>query len=552
MGLGQCRTRITHHAHQQMSGSKVEPDAKAMTELSLDDTSLPTIIVLLGAPGVGKTTMGNSLKSEFPEQCTFLSIGEELRARARDGTTDSVESIVAKAYQEGQRRNVRYVFIDGSFRADGLMMLLELSSKVFVLYLKTDETDIWKCAANIKRRGRPGDSVERLASWRRHSPETLRAANLLGMQPLSARTSAKHVMSILRNVPDSVLRCGLVGPISSKQVMDRMRVLLKVHSPKFAMPIALADEKDIEFVCINNYFVTRKADGVRQWLFRDEMDAYAWSRDGTFCSIDADLLPTDTILDVEKMADGTFLVFDVLVLSGAPVWYKSLTERIVEMSKIPASARLKIKPQHDLKETTNILLGEFSEYPTDGLVFTPDIHYCFDGAVPLFKLQQPTEMTFDLDATTLRQHRFIVHPEPTFSGDGGIAVCVFEEIVPVSSSHPWRYLRPTLKLKFQHMRYDKRTPNSNLTIHSQIKLCLEPLNVNVAGLFTPRRPFDVPLATSFGEVHPAKRMSWEQLQANLALPNTESTLDSESGLTVFNNYSPRPSCGVGPHVPRSA
>ena len=85
--------------------------------------------------------------------------------------------------------------------------------------------------------------------------------------------------------------------------MDRMRAILQVHSPKFAMPIALKDFEDVEFVSLNEYLVTPKADGVRCWLFRDTEQSLSWSRDGMFRVVDVDL-PDGTILDVEQMPDG--------------------------------------------------------------------------------------------------------------------------------------------------------------------------------------------------------------------------------------------------------
>ena len=313
-----------------------------------------------------------------------------------------------------------------------------------------------------------------------------------------------------------------------------------------------------------------KADGVRAWLFRGSGStvAYTMTRDDFFRSVSIEM-PENTVFDVEQMQDGTFLIFDVLAVAGRPVWHKSLDSRIEEVHALPLTQGLSIKQHHPLSDTQS-LLGQrdiFDTYKIDGLVFTPNSSYCFDGAVPLFKLQRRHEISFDLDANQVQKWSYIsgravdykftrfrsdvidgvevhtcnqVRVKVNVTGApkeiDGIAVCVFEGVDYTNDDDG------EVTLRFQHVRYDKRTSNADSTIESQLKLCVFPLDLSS---FVPQLGGGMEVATSAAGVsrsmpHPAKSMAFDELERLLASSSEfNQVTDDESGLTVVNTYSNR-------------
>ena len=109
-------------------------------------------------------------------------------------------------------------------------------------------------------------------------------------------------------------------------------------------------------------------------------------------------MPPWTILDVEQMKNGDILVFDILAVDRAPVWHKSLLSRVEDMQKLDVSS-MKVKEHYPLAETEALLASRdtFSNFKTDGLIFTPNTSYIFDESILLFKLQRPHEITLDFD-----------------------------------------------------------------------------------------------------------------------------------------------------------
>ncbi len=305
--------------------------------------------------------------------------------------------------------------------------------------------------------------------------------------------------------------------------------------------------------------VSRKADGIRSWLFRREgPNVFLMSRDRIFKDIGDLAMPNWTILDVEHMENGEFLVFDILALDEAAVWYKSLQSRIKDMQRIESPV-LKVKPYYPLTDTMALLKAQdtFVDFKTDGLVFTPNTSYMFDASVLLFKLQRPSELTFDFDESSLYPdgHSCSLYPREDIShtslffeigeqehaleiegismelfSHGGVAVCSFVPTIP----HVLRR-RETITLRFQHMRYDKLTGNATSTIASQLRLCLRPLNLTK---LTPRLDGGVGEIPARSLAHPAKgvvnNFSFSRLQELLSSPEFKTNSLESSSLTVVN------------------
>ncbi|KAJ1460913.1 hypothetical protein M885DRAFT_612091 [Pelagophyceae sp. CCMP2097] len=444
------------------------------------------LVALIGAPGAGKTSLGQRVAAAAPEACTFVSIGEEMRRRKAEGRPSaSAEAIVAEALRIPKAVCV----VDGAFWADGLLRLLDVSDSVVVLHVDTPER---ACREALRARGRAADDVTRVERWHRHSKELLRVAQLLGVHAVDRAATPEAVLDMVRDRPPMAV----VGPSRAEALLQRLRTLLRVHDPRFAMPRSLRRE-DLGFVMLNDYRVARKADGERCWLFSfNAGEAFTMTRDATVRRA-AHALPAGCVLDCEVVAIAgreVALAFDALALHGAPVWQRALDSRVFALAEMLAAAppqSVRLKPHYGLDAVEPLLRRGYAQsdfdggvdYKVDGLVFTPNIAYCYDSAVPLFKHQSPGDVSFDLDEaafarkslddSALDLFELCGGGKPDF-GHGGIAVCAYVSTENLGDSWPPKKTR----LAFQRMRYDKRSPNSPATIAAQLALCRAPLSLD--------------------------------------------------------------------------
>ena len=68
------------------------PPTKGLAAMTIDDTEPCILVALIGPPGSGKTTLGRALATQYPQQCMFVSIGEEMRrANATGGHAVNVD-----------------------------------------------------------------------------------------------------------------------------------------------------------------------------------------------------------------------------------------------------------------------------------------------------------------------------------------------------------------------------------------------------------------------------------------------------------------------------
>jgi len=124
------------------------------------------------------------------------------------------------------------------------------------------------------------------------------------------------------------------------------------------------------------YLVCEKNDGVRNMLvcFEHEVRKYCLFVDRMFNFTYTTLpIPRGTILDGEMM-DGTYLIYDAIMIRGEKVSHLPLTERLAMARKLcstvlptKGNVRLKVKQMLPLERVSEIQLGP----DTDGLIFTP-------------------------------------------------------------------------------------------------------------------------------------------------------------------------------------
>jgi energy-coupling factor transporter ATP-binding protein EcfA2 len=149
-----------------------EPVSTAAEELQ---SPVPVLVALLGPPGSGKTTLGKTLEILYPDEFTFMSIGEEMR-NDRSTTADGVvEEIMNRAMIE----NIPFAVIDGSFSPDSLLHLRDLVSTVLIIHL---DVDVDLCQKLLFLRGADRDTIasERLSLWEQKSSELFSVAKRLG------------------------------------------------------------------------------------------------------------------------------------------------------------------------------------------------------------------------------------------------------------------------------------------------------------------------------------------------------------------------------------
>lgn len=139
-----------------------------------------------------------------------------------------------------------------------------------------------------------------------------------------------------------------------------------------AQPVSL-QKRHIRMLYNNNYYVSEKVDGVRMALvFNSNFVGFVNRK---FDTIPVNFEVPDefkrgTILDGEMLDDGTYMVYDVIVICGISVKNLNFNMRLFYINTYLKELPIKIKKFYSINNI-NFLLDNLSSSSMDGLIFTP-------------------------------------------------------------------------------------------------------------------------------------------------------------------------------------
>ena len=158
--------------------------------LSLSDLGrLPCPVMIFGPPASGKTTLGQALAVEYPDEFYHSSFGEEVR---RLGCIPLTRAFLVSALTAGEGR--RFVTIDGNFTPKCVLQLYEACPGVILLQIAAGPPE--SLASSMRKRGRVNDDFDRrIAAWRRRSgsAEMSHVIHVLGGRHIAPQPSVSQV-----------------------------------------------------------------------------------------------------------------------------------------------------------------------------------------------------------------------------------------------------------------------------------------------------------------------------------------------------------------------
>ena len=330
------------------------------------------IVLFIGAPGSGKSTLGTYLAKKHCKTCRFFSAGEWIRendllsTRTDEELRTAADLRLREILDEDDERLVLLEFVKD---LDNAFMMLDIirnspSRLVQVIWIN-DETEhlIEKMAARLKDSPshRTRDRWARLPKWHANVGRIVEVFSSLSVLCLLTRRRARQSMFIedygrscdpvatmlpktLRLIPLSwvVSPQLMVDAHRSEQIVDQAtRCMAGLRHLQFLMPGAsVRTQEDMQWVSHpGRYSVSHKCDGTRylllvmsdgQVFFKNRVDfVYSYPIETN--------LPSQTILDGELIWEaerGVFLVFDALVVRGERLWGWPFERRIQRLSCI--------------------------------------------------------------------------------------------------------------------------------------------------------------------------------------------------------------------------
>ena len=390
------------------------------------------IVLFVGAPGIGKSTLGTYLAKKHKTTCRFFSAGEWIRENKLNTLPDeelrSAADIQLKAVLDsGDDRLILLEFvkdIDNAFRM--LDVVRSANATLVQVVWITEETDstIRKMAANMadSPSHRSMDRYTRLPKWHNNVGRIIEVVSSMGV--LCLLTSTKNRTRQSTFIVDDTRSCNpLAGilpkrlklvPLSwvvspqlivdksvSEHIIDEAtRRIAGLKQLQLLMPSAsVHTEEDVEWVLSpGRYSISHKCDGTRyllivlsngQVFFKNRVDfIYSYPIESA--------LPSQTILDGELIWEtqterGVFLVFDALVVNGERVWMRPLEKRLEilqsvirmetdeELTPSPFSTGMHRQRAPTANARIRILFKRHFDtlkdagtptFPSDGLIFT--------------------------------------------------------------------------------------------------------------------------------------------------------------------------------------
>jgi adenylate kinase family enzyme len=507
------------------------------------------VILLLGAPGAGKSTLGRVLEKEL--RCQFFSGGDFIRSLGIQGDTELKTKAAAVALTSRLQGTgllvLEYVkCIDDAYSM--VKVLKECGATLVQAILVTDterpmhplllrQLGIERGAQNwIWGHAEERKVAERLPKWRANVGRIVEYFS--SMQVLTTFSNAEPMLHrVWRwNQPIRFIFNHKLEPLRAAVAYclvtdhDQARRILQSAADsagllELCIPVPCASitaQIDVDWVSQpGRYTVSRKCDGTRYLLivnaeggvyFKNRVDfVYAFP-------LETDI-PPNTILDGELVwhyADGGhFFVFDTLMVSGRRVWHLPLPQRLAELRWLStatppvrymdglqrqrrpsaeAKVRVILKQHHTVASFRAVAQCPF---PNDGLIFTP-VAMPYVTPVLLRKWQPCDQRSCDIQAQNGLVYECVHH--------GG-------KWSPVA------------------IRWDKTKGQGNEEIGQPCKDPAtflhgigHPLAFPVLSPLLPCTPPPIRVVLSKAECTEAVRAGF-----------AERTLDAETGLEVFNN-----------------
>ena len=393
------------------------------------------IVLLLGAPGTGKSTLGHHIARAHGNACEFLSAGEWIREQ---GLLDAApkERLRAEAAALLERRLLSanppngILILEFVKDVDGAYALMQIlakhsgKAKLSQAVLLTRRTarairSLLPCDARSgRRRDAERKVAERTPKWRANAGRLIEFFSSMGVLHALVPCGGRRLVHPLipaagsgvldRFLPRGLLLQRLDWAVSPRLVTDGALVERLAHEAVHAiaglrsLPVPVPHamvrtQADVGWVASvpGRYRVSYKCDGTRYALIvTADGRHYFRNRVGfVYAYPVATPLPRRTILDGELVwgaGGGYFLAFDVVVFAGRRVWGLPLGERLDAMrilatdETVAAACRglhMQRAPSRDALVTVvakrhfDSLAEAASAYPTfpvDGMVFTPD------------------------------------------------------------------------------------------------------------------------------------------------------------------------------------
>ena len=418
------------------------------------DLSAMNIVLLIGAPGAGKSTLGNYLSRKHG--CQFLSAGEWIRDQGLLHASDLREK--AAALLERTLSGSGLLILEYAKDIDDAYILMQVLAKhgatLAQVVLVTDRTMSGRIRSLLQEKTRVSSwnrdlerkVAERTPKWQANAglmieffssmgilytlvPHIWGKKSTTGMHPFIAAADSLDG-PLDRLLPNGLALQRLDWMVSPRLVTDKAIVEQLGHEAaacaglkalKLPVPHAVVrNDDDVKWVTSGLYKISHKCDGTRYLLIVTEDGShYFKNRAGFVYSYPvSSTLPNKTILDGELvwgLTQGYFFAFDCVMFTGKQIWNLPLQERLEAMSDLASDESLsqplqftdrglhrqRAPSEHAVVEVIakryfDSLPDSVPPYPVDGLIFTPkSMPYVLAGLLT-YKWQPKTKRACDI------------------------------------------------------------------------------------------------------------------------------------------------------------